>query len=101
MNPISGLLFFVLLGTGAVILGLGTGLGILRLPVGGLLVLAGVLAPLSLLMIDQWERAVILRLGRFQGAKGPGLFWIIPFVDRVTVRIDQRIQTIAFGAEKR
>ncbi|MDB5365156.1 MAG: slipin family protein [Rhodospirillales bacterium] len=100
MNPISGLLFFVFVGAGALTLGLGTGLGALRLPLGGLLVVLGGLAPMALLMIDQWERAIILRLGRFQGAKGPGLFWIIPFVDRVTVRIDQRIQTIAFGAEK-
>jgi len=34
---------------------------------------------------EQWERAVILRLGRFVGLRGPGLFWIVPFVDRVSV----------------
>ena len=32
---------------------------------------------------QQWERAVVLRLGRFVGLRGPGLFWIVPFVDRV------------------
>jgi hypothetical protein len=33
---------------------------------------------------QQWERAVILRLGRFIGLRGPGLFWIVPFIDRVS-----------------
>ena len=32
----------------------------------------------------QWERAVVLRLGRYVGLRGPGLFWIMPFVDTVT-----------------
>src|SRR5438874_10575271 len=32
----------------------------------------------------QWERAVILRLGKFIGLRGPGIFWIIPFIDTVT-----------------
>ena len=39
---------------------------------------------------QQWERAVVLRLGRFVGLRGPGLFWLVPFVDRVTAWIDQR-----------
>jgi hypothetical protein len=39
---------------------------------------------------QQWERAVVLRFGRFVGLRGPGLFWIAPFVDRVPAWIDQR-----------
>ena len=33
---------------------------------------------------QQWERAVVLRLGKFIGLRGPGLFWIVPFVDTVS-----------------
>ena len=49
---------------------------------------------------QQWERAVVLRLGRFVGLRGPGLFWIVPFVDRVTAWIDQRTVTSSFAAEQ-
>jgi regulator of protease activity HflC (stomatin/prohibitin superfamily) len=59
-----------------------------------------VLTPLSMLMANQWERAVVLRFGRLQGIRGPGLFFIVPFVDTVTTWIDQRIQTTEFNAEQ-
>jgi len=49
---------------------------------------------------EQWERAVVLRLGRFAGLRGPGLFWIMPFVDRVSSWIDQRTITTTFAAEQ-
>jgi len=49
---------------------------------------------------QQWERAVILRLGRYVGLRGPGLFWIVPFVDGVTRWIDQRVITTSFAAEQ-
>ena len=49
---------------------------------------------------QQWERAVVLRLGRFIGLRGPGLFWIVPFVDRVSSWIDQRTITTSFAAEQ-
>jgi regulator of protease activity HflC (stomatin/prohibitin superfamily) len=48
----------------------------------------------------QWERAILLRLGRFAGVRGPGLFFIIPFVDRVASIIDQRVITTTFNAEE-
>ena len=48
----------------------------------------------------QWERAVVLRLGRFVGLRGPGLFWITPFVDTVSSWIDQRTITTSFAAEQ-
>ena len=48
----------------------------------------------------QWERAVVLRLGRYQGLRGPGLFWIVPFIDSVTSWIDQRVITTNFNAEE-
>jgi regulator of protease activity HflC (stomatin/prohibitin superfamily) len=49
---------------------------------------------------QQWERAVVLRLGRFAGLRGPGLFWLVPFVDRVSTWIDQRTITTSFAAEQ-
>jgi regulator of protease activity HflC (stomatin/prohibitin superfamily) len=49
---------------------------------------------------QQWERAVVLRLGRFAGLRGPGLFWIVPFMDRVSAWIDQRTITTSFAAEQ-
>jgi regulator of protease activity HflC (stomatin/prohibitin superfamily) len=63
-------------------------------------VLAGIVASFSPKVAQQWERAVVLRLGRFTGLRGPGLFWIVPFVDIVTKWIDQRVITTSFAAEQ-
>jgi regulator of protease activity HflC (stomatin/prohibitin superfamily) len=49
---------------------------------------------------QQWERAVVLRLGRFVGLRGPGLFWITPLIDTVSTYIDQRTITTSFAAEQ-
>jgi len=65
-----------------------------------LFVLAGVVGMQSPRIAQQWERAVVLRLGRFVGLRGPGLFWIVPFVDRVSSWIDQRTVTTSFAAEQ-
>jgi regulator of protease activity HflC (stomatin/prohibitin superfamily) len=48
----------------------------------------------------QWERAVVLRLGRYKGLHGPGLFWVVPFIDSVTAWVDQRTITTSFAAEE-
>jgi regulator of protease activity HflC (stomatin/prohibitin superfamily) len=60
----------------------------------------GLLVALSPKVAQQWERAVVLRLGRFVGLRGPGLFWIVPLADSVTRWIDQRIITTSFTAEQ-
>jgi regulator of protease activity HflC (stomatin/prohibitin superfamily) len=65
-----------------------------------LLLLGAILVRLSLLMAKQWERAVVLRLGKLHATRGPGMFMIVPFVDSVTAWIDQRIQTTPFNAEQ-
>jgi regulator of protease activity HflC (stomatin/prohibitin superfamily) len=54
----------------------------------------------SLKVADQWEKAVILRLGRFRGLRGPGLFWIVPVIDRASIWIDHRVMVTPFSAEK-
>ena len=51
-------------------------------------------------VIREWERAPVLRLGRFIGMKGPGLFYIFPFVDRIPNVVSTRVQTIAFRTEQ-
>lgn len=48
----------------------------------------------------QWEKGVVLRFGRFVGLRGPGLFWIVPFIDTVSSWIDQRTITTSFAAEE-
>jgi len=51
-------------------------------------------------VIREWERAPVLRLGRFIGMKGPGIFYIFPFVDRIPNVVSMRVQTIAFRTEQ-
>jgi len=58
-----------------------------------------VLLAVSIKYTDQWEKAVVLRLGSYRGLRGPGYFVIVPVIDRVAYTIDQRIRTTAFGAE--
>jgi len=70
----------------------------------GLAVFVGFLIAFYLMfaikVADQWEKAIVLRFGRFRGLKGPGLFWIIPVVDSVRRWIDHRVMVTPFNAEK-
>jgi len=95
LNVVSVLVFIVIAGTG-VVLTAATG-SPTWVAIGAVI---GVLAALSPRVAQQWERAVVLRLGRFIGLQGPGLFWIVPFVDVVARSIDQRMITTAFAAEQ-
>lgn len=54
----------------------------------------------ALKVAAQWEKAVILRLGKFHGLRGPGMFWIVPVIDSVPSWIDHRVMVTAFSAEK-
>jgi regulator of protease activity HflC (stomatin/prohibitin superfamily) len=60
----------------------------------------GLLLAQSPKVSKQWEKAVVLRLGRYVGIRGPGLFWIVPLMDTVSSWIDQRIITTSFAAEQ-
>src|SRR5271155_1483589 len=83
-------------------IGLGSGIAVLWdrpwAVVVGLIV--GCIAGGSPRIAQQWERAVVLRLGKYTGLRGPGLFWIIPGIDQVTSWIDQRTITTSFAAEQ-
>ena len=66
----------------------------------GLIALAAALIPQALMMANQWEKAIVLRFGKLVAIRGPGLFVIVPVIDRVAAWIDQRIQTTEFNAEQ-
>src|ERR1700739_1082062 len=94
MNPITSFLVMVL---GLAGVGLGWALG----PIVGVpLVVVAMLTALSLKMANTWQKYVILRAGKLQGVKGPGLFLILPIIDSVVAVIDQRIKTTSFNAEQ-
>lgn len=94
MNPIT--LFLTIL---CALVGAGLWLSGLQYPSMVFFVAAVVIAA-SLKMANAWQKFVILRAGKLQGVKGPGLFFIIPILDSVTAVIDERIQTTAFTAEQ-
>ena len=54
----------------------------------------------ALKVASQWEKVIVLRLGRFNGLKGPGLFWIIPIIDTAVMWVDHRVAVTSFSAEK-
>jgi len=90
---------------GAVALGSFLAVRFLGLPPAGYLVAAvllgiALLIPKTLMVANQWEKGIVLRLGRLRSISGPGLFWIVPFYDEVAAWIDQRIQTTQFNAEQ-
>jgi regulator of protease activity HflC (stomatin/prohibitin superfamily) len=62
--------------------------------------LAGLFLSQAPKIAKQWERAVVLRLGKYTGLRGPGLFWITPFVETISIYIDQRVITTSFAAEE-
>ena len=63
-------------------------------------VVVGLIAMQSPRIAKQWERGIVLRLGRFHAMRGPGLFWVLPFVDVLASWIDQRTITTSFAAEQ-
>jgi regulator of protease activity HflC (stomatin/prohibitin superfamily) len=62
--------------------------------------LAGLVLMIALKIARQWEKAVVLRLGKFRALQGPGLFWIIPVIDTISNWIDHRVMVTPFNAEK-
>ena len=95
INVVSVLIFLAVAGGGGLI-----GFLIASPPVIIVSVVVGLLVARSPQIAQQWERMVVLRLGRFMGLRGPGLFWIIPFIDTVARRVDQRVITSGFAAEQ-
>jgi regulator of protease activity HflC (stomatin/prohibitin superfamily) len=72
---------------------------------GGILLIFAIILILIYLLsgirvVKEWERAPVLRLGRYTGLRGPGLFWIIPGIDKIPSIISTRIQTYSFRSEQ-
>lgn len=94
-NFISVLIALCLIGLG--LLSLATLNSVPMLVVG---IVLGLLFGMSPQVAKHWERAVILRLGHYAGTRGPGLFWLVPFVDNISAWVDQRVITTPFAAEE-
>ena len=94
-NIVSGLVFLAATAPGLILtLASASPIGVI---VGALI---GLLLMQSPRVAKQWEKGVILRLGRFIGLRGPGLFWVVPLIDSVSAWVDQRIITTGFAAEQ-
>ena len=101
-NPMAVAWFLVIVGVAAIS-------GVLlnhRIPDGLLwalevgLMLEALFVLFGLKMANQWEKAVVLRMGKFRGLYGPGLFWIIPVLDSIARWVDHRVMVTPFSAEK-
>jgi regulator of protease activity HflC (stomatin/prohibitin superfamily) len=94
MNPITLTIAIVIGAIATFVFSAGMFLLSVALYVVAIIVLVG------LKMANAWERFVVLRVGRFRGVYGPGLFFIVPIIDSITAVIDNRIQTTPFNAER-
>jgi regulator of protease activity HflC (stomatin/prohibitin superfamily) len=104
VNGVSLLVFFLILAiTIAIGVIMSEVLGISDGWVASVIVVGTLLATyilFALKIADQWEKAVLLRFGKFTGLKGPGRFWIIPIVDVIPRWVDHRVMVTPFNAEK-
>jgi uncharacterized membrane protein YqiK len=96
VNPIAAAIFVALLAVDGILFFL-KAMGILA-ALAGFFIAVAVTAAVK--MANQWEKAVLLRMGKFIGLRGPGVFWIIPVVERVYRYIDQRVRVTDFKAEE-
>lgn len=100
--PIAGALFgvFLVIATFGAIIGDGRySDGLIGAWVLGWLIV-GIYFLFALKVASQWEKVIVLRLGKFSGLKGPGLFWVIPIIDTAVMWIDHRVAVTSFSAEK-
>lgn len=67
--------------------------------VAGVTIFLALLILFALKVANQWDRAVILRLGKFHRLKGPGLFFIVPIVESIVQTVDMRIRATDFSSE--
>ncbi|QEC78344.1 slipin family protein [Mucilaginibacter ginsenosidivorax] len=96
VNPIAAVIFVVLT-AGAIGLYYLEFINALTL---GLLLIASLFLANAVHIADQWEKAIVLRMGKYTGLRGPGLFFTIPLVDKIDNYIDQRVRVTEFKAEQ-
>jgi regulator of protease activity HflC (stomatin/prohibitin superfamily) len=100
--PIAGMLFGIFIFLGAMIAVIGTGKysdGAVSAAVV-ICTFIGLYFLFALKVASQWEKVIVLRLGKFIGLKGPGIFWLIPVIDTAVMWIDHRVIVTSFSAEK-
>src|SRR3990172_1337784 len=95
IHPVTILVFFGMLAVGVFL-----GVGLDSAAIGAAVAALAVLFFLAFRVARQWQKAVILRLGRYWDLKGPGFFYILPFIDTVPYWIDLRTITTPFNAEE-
>lgn len=96
LNPIALAVLVILMGIDVLL----SALEIFNVIAAGIGAVFAVLIAASIRIANQWEKAVILRMGKFKGLRGPGIFMIIPIIDRVYKYIDQRVRVTDFKAEE-
>ena len=95
-NPISILVLIALLGSSLALYNVYS----LNITILIAMLIGSFIISTSIHIADQWERAVVLRLGKYKGLRGPGLFFIVPIIDKISGYIDQRIRVTEFKAEQ-
>jgi len=103
INGVSGALFAIAIafGTvGSILMGLWRVSDWIIVLFATVMTLIGLYLMFALKIANQWEKAVVLRLGRYRGLVGPGQFWIVPIVDSIAEWIDHRVMVTPFSAEK-
>ena len=96
-NSFAALITVVIIAVGG---GLMLAAGAREPALAAIIVIVAVVAGSAIKIADQWEKTIVLRLGRFRSMEGPGLFLIIPIVETVPYWIDTRVITTTFKAEK-
>lgn len=96
LNPVSGTVFILLAGAFVALFYW----EFINIPLFVFFLIISLLVASSIHIADQWEKAVVLRMGKYKGLKGPGIFFIIPIIDKVDNFIDQRVRVTDFTAEQ-
>ncbi len=101
-SSFSALIFCIILGVGALLAfgAYGTANQATSIVIGSVFFVIACFASIAIKVANQWEKVVVLRLGKFHVLAGPGLFFIIPIIDEIAYWIDTRVITATFKAEK-
>ncbi len=103
INPVSLTAFLICIGVAVVAAIVMDVQGVADVVIGivfTVLLALGFYLLLSIKIANQWEKAIVLRFGKFRGLRGPGLFWVVPLMDTVTAWVDHRVTVTPFNAEK-
>lgn len=96
LNPVSITLIIASFGTSIALYYL----GFINIPALIAILIVTIFISSSIYIADQWEKAVVLRMGKYIGLKGPGVFLIIPILDKIHSYLDQRVRVTIFTAEQ-